>query len=76
MSYSNFIQSIFEIIPNLINWLNTIFNSLMNNYIFLTLIFVGLFIFIFSLLLELINFINSLISTKKSKTHSNNNEVS
>ena len=76
MSYSNFIQSIFEIIPNLINWLNTIFNSLMNNYIFLTLIFVGLFIFIFSLLLELINFIHSLISTKKSKTHSNNSEVS
>ena len=76
MSYSNFIQSIFEIIPNIINWLNTIFNSLMNNYIFLTLIYLGLFIFIFSLLLELINFIHSLISTKKSKKHSNNSEVS
>lgn len=76
MSYSNFIQSIFEIIPNIINWLNTIFNSLMNNYIFLTLIFVGLFIFIFSLLSELINFINSISSTKKNKKHSDNSEVS
>ena len=65
MSYSSFIQSIFNIVPNILNWLTIILNNLMNNYIFLTLIYFGLFIFIFSLLLELINFIHSIISTKK-----------
>lgn len=76
MSYSSFIQSIFDIVPNIINWLTIILNNLMNNYIFLTLIFVSLFIFIVSLLLEVINFVHSIISTKKSKIHSNNSEVS
>ena len=76
MSYSNYVQSIFEIIPNIINRLNLTFKNLMNNYIFMTLIFVSLFIFIFSLLLELINFINSISSTKKIKKHSDNSEVS
>lgn len=76
MSYSSFIQSIFSIVPNLINWLTIILNNLMNNYIFLTLIYFCLFAFILSLLLDLINFIHSIISTKKSKIHSNNSEVS
>ena len=76
MSYSTFIQNIFSIIPYILNWLNIILNNLMNNYIFLTLLYVGVFVFIVSLLLEVIGFIYSIVSTKKSKVHKNNNEVS
>lgn len=62
MSFNSFLNSIFSIIPNILNWCNQILNSLMNNYVFMIIIYMGIIIII-------INVIKSIIDLIQNKTN-------
>lgn len=57
MSFNSFLNSIFGIIPNILNWCNQILNSLMGNYVFMIIIYMGIIIIIINVIKSIIDLI-------------------
>lgn len=62
MSFNSFLENIFGVIPNILTWCNQILTSLMGNYVFMIIIYIGIIIII-------INVIQSLIGLIMDKTN-------
>lgn len=67
MTYSQFLNNIAVIINKMISYLNLIYNSLINNFIFKTLVYLIILSFIIWLLYEIINIILKIFDHKKIK---------
>lgn len=58
MTFQSFLtNNILPIFTNIINWCGSIINSLMNNYIFLIILYMGIIIAIIGTIKEIINII-------------------
>lgn len=68
MTYSDFVNSFSNAFNLFLNGLITISNSLFNNYIFITLLGLSLFIFLFNLLIDIV------LSLKKNKDVDSSNK--
>lgn len=58
MTFESFLTNrILPIFTNIINWCSVILTNLMNNYVFLIIIYIGIIIVIISVIKEIINII-------------------
>ena len=62
MSYSQWLDTISNIIPNILNWISTMIDSLFSNYIIITIL--G-FVLFYTFLFVIMDFISSLKRNKK-----------
>lgn len=69
LTYSEFIGIIFSIFSHFFNWLYELASSLMNNFLFITILYITLLFFIYYLFLIVIDIIKNIYLklTKKEK---------
>ncbi len=72
MTYTNFITAIGSTITKLINLLANIYNSLMSNHIFKTIIYIILIDFLINLVFIIYKFVIYIFKQKKEKKEKNN----
>lgn len=74
MTYLDWLTNIKNVVVGIFSSFNQIYLFLMNNFIFKTLMYVILFIFVLELIFIIISILNEIISTYKKKKK-NNKEV-
>lgn len=67
MTYSSFLSSIFLVVNFLISSFKTILSSLIDNFIFRTIIFISLTFFVISFALFILHLIQDIINFSSSK---------
>lgn len=57
MSFNSFLENIFGVIPHILSWCNNILNSLMQNYVFMIIIYMAIIIIIIGVIKSIIDLI-------------------
>lgn len=65
MTYEQFLDIVFGPINKIISLLGNILNGLMNNYIFITILYIIIFIFLIDNIDEIIKIIKNIFTRKK-----------
>lgn len=65
MTYEQFLDIVFGPINKIISLLGNILNELMNNYIFITILYIIIFIFLIDNIDEIIKIIKNIFTRKK-----------
>lgn len=70
MTYEQFLDIVFGPINKIISLLGNILNGLMNNYIFITILYIIIFIFLIDNIDEIIKIIKNIFTRKKESSKS------
>lgn len=75
MTYSSWLNSIKNVVVDIFSSFNQIYLFLMDNFIFKTIIYVILFIFVLELVFIIVSIVNEIITTHKNKKKKKSKDI-